>query len=87
MDVFTAGLGVKPPDKFDPLDQERNRAELQKAKEDVWNKGRVPSAIAGVPQSFSPQLAVPMTPASNLVQVITHGVKKIQEPPDFLTGQ
>ena len=86
MNIITAQLGIKPPYQFDPLDQERHREELQKAKADVLSKATVPSAIKGVPQSVSPRLLVPLTPASNLVQVITNGVKKIQEPPDFLTG-
>jgi len=86
MDIVTAKLGVKPPDPFDPLDQERYRAELQKAEADVQSKSGVPSAIKGVAQSLSPQKWVPITPASDQVQVITNGVKKIEEPPDFLTG-
>jgi len=86
-DINTARLGVKPPsDPFDPLEQERYRTELQKAEADVQSKSGVPSAIKGVAQSLSPQKWVPMTPASDQVQVITNGVKKIEEPPDFLTG-
>ena len=83
--IITAQSGVKRPDNpFDLLDNKRYQDELRIAEADVLSKAAVVSN--GMTQTVSPLLMEPITPASNQVQVITNGVKKIQEPPDFLTG-